>query len=223
MTLFTHCSALGACQVVLTTRRTPEGSKSLVLNRRRPAANIECKDVFSSAQSASLHKRGVDVGFLRPPADQMNLDCELLFEEKFVMVLAPTHPLARRKSLRLKEVADEPLVIFDRSFSGGLYDKILGLYSRQGLTPRFAATHVEAHEEGGAIMVASGKAIYIGVGAMVTRSVRGVELATIRRNEAEAKIEVYMAWRKNEVSTAVLSLLNSARTVLGHSTYRQTA
>jgi DNA-binding transcriptional LysR family regulator len=177
--------------------------------RRFPGVNIECKDVFSSVQNEMLRKDDIDVGFLRPPVDHVNLDCELLFEEEFVAILPPGHRLAKRKSLRLKDVADEPLIIFDRNFSSGLYDKVLGLYSRQGLTPHFAVTHVEAHEEAGAIMVASGKAIFIGAGAIVTRSVSGIELVSVPLNEADARIEVYMAWRKNEESSAVLPFLDS--------------
>lgn len=191
--------------------------------RRFPTINIECKDIFSSVQNENLNKGEVDVGFLRPPVDQVNLDCELLFEEEFVVILPKTHRLAKRKSLRLKEVADEPLIVFDRSFSSGLYDKILGLYSRQGLTPHFAVTHVEAHEEAGAIMVASGKAIFIGAGAIVTRSVSGIELASVPLNETEAKIEVYMAWRREEESTAVRAFLDSVRRVFRHPIGRKTA
>ena len=191
--------------------------------KHSPAVNIECKDVFSSVQSALLEKHEIDVGFLRPPVDRVRLDCELLFEEEFVVILPPTHRLARRKSVKLKEIADEPLIVFDRSFSSGLYDKILGLYGRQGLTPHFAVTRVESHEEAGAVMVASGRAIYIGVGALVTRSVRGIELTALRLNESEAKIEVYMAWRKDEASPAVLSFLNSARRVLGNRPVQKTA
>jgi DNA-binding transcriptional LysR family regulator len=184
--------------------------------RRFPAINMECKDVFSAFQNEALHKSEIDVGFLRPPVDRVNLECELLFEEEFVVVLPIAHRLAKRKFVKLKDVADEPLIIFDRNFSSGLYDKILGLYSRQGLTPHFTVTHVEAHEEAGAIMVASGKAIFIGAGAIVTRSVHGIELASVRLNETEAKIEVYMAWRKHEESPAVFSFLDSVRRVFRH-------
>jgi DNA-binding transcriptional LysR family regulator len=191
--------------------------------RHLPAVNIECKDIFSSQQSALLHKREIDVGFLRPPIDQVNLDCELLFEEEFTVILPITHRLARRKSLRLKEIADEPLIIFNRNFSSGLYDKILGLYSRQGLTPHFAVTHVESHEEAGAVMVASGRAIYIGVGALTTRSVEGIDLAAVRLDELDAEIDIYMAWRKDEASPAVLSFLNSARRIFGRQPVRKTA
>ena len=77
--------------------------------RRFPGIAIECKDVFSSLQNERLHRRELDVGFLRPPVDQVNLDCEMLLEEEFVVILPNTHRLARRKFLRLKEVADEPL------------------------------------------------------------------------------------------------------------------
>jgi DNA-binding transcriptional LysR family regulator len=182
--------------------------------RRFPGINIECKDVFSGLQNEILEKREIDVGFLRPPVNQIKLDCELLFEEGLVVVLPKSHRFAKRKFLKLKEVADEPLIIFDRNFSSGLYDRILALYSRQGLTPHFAVTHVEAHEEAGAIMVASGKAIFIGAGAIVTRSVSGVELVSVPLNEAEAKIDVYMAWRRDEESAATLGFLESVRRAL---------
>jgi DNA-binding transcriptional LysR family regulator len=181
--------------------------------KRRPPVNIECKDVFSSFQNEALHKGEIDVGFLRPPVDQLNLDCELLFEEEFDVVLPKTHRLARRRSLRLKDVADEPLIMFDRNFSSGLYDKILALYRKQGFTPHLIPTHVEAHEEAGAIMIASGKAIFLGAGATVNRAVSGIELISIRLNEPEAKIEVYMAWRKSEESEVIHAFLDSVRRV----------
>jgi DNA-binding transcriptional LysR family regulator len=165
-----------------------------------------------------LVKEEIDVGFLRPPIDHVNLECEMLLEEEFVVTLPKSHRLAKRRWVRLKDVADELLIIFDRSFSTGLYDKILGLYSKQGFTPHLIATHVEAHEEAGAIMVASGKAIFIGAGAIVNRSVSGVELTSVRLNEPDAKIEVYAAWRKNERSPVILDFLNSVRKVFRNRT-----
>lgn len=182
-------------------------------SKRRPSIDSECKDIFSTPQNEALRKHEIDVGFLRPPVDQVNLDCELLFEEGFVVVLPRAHRLAKRKSLRLVDIANETLIIFDRNFSSGLYDKILGLFRKQGLTPHFTVTHVEAHEEAGAIMVACGKAIFIGAGAIVNRSVSGVELASARLNEPEAKIEVYVAWRKDEESPAVFAFLDSVRRI----------
>src|SRR5262249_49214052 len=196
-------------------------SKAVLDHRKRmPMIHIECNDIFSSPQNEAIQKGIIDIGFLRPPVDQMNLDCELLFEEEFVIVMAKNHRLAKRRVVKLKDVADEPLILFDRSFSSGLYDKIMGLYSRQGFTPHLTITHVEAHEEAGAIMVASGKGIFMGAGAIVNRSVSGVELASVRLNEPEAKIEVYMVWRKGEESPAVLDFLASVRRIFKLPSYK---
>ena len=181
---------------------------------RWPAIEVECRDVFSNFQSDALRKREIDVGFLRPPLDHAALNCELLYEEEFVVILPKSHRLAKRRALRIHQIADEPLIVFDRNFSSGLYDKILGLFSRHGLTPRLIPTHVEAHEEAGAIMVASGKAIFMGAGAIVNRTVAGIELASVHLNEPDAKIEVYAAWRKDESSLAVNSFLDCVRSIL---------
>jgi DNA-binding transcriptional LysR family regulator len=191
--------------------------------KRAPAVDVECRDIFSTFQNEALQKAEIDIGFLRPPVDQKNLECELLFEEEFVVVLPKTHRLAKRRSLRLKDVADEPLIIFHRNFSSGLYDKILGLFSKQGFTPHLLVTHVEAHEEAGAIMIASGKAIFLGAGAAVNRTVSSLELASVRLNEPDAKIEVYAAWRKGEESAAVLDFLHSVRRVFRLSAPREIA
>jgi DNA-binding transcriptional LysR family regulator len=175
-----------------------------------PAVEVECRDIFSSFQSDALHRREIDVGFLRPPIDHLALNCELLYEEGFVVILPKFHRLAKRRALRMQDIADEPLIIFDRNYSCGLYDKILGLYSRHGLTPRLNP-HVEAHEEAGAITVASGKGIFIGAGAIVNRSVAGIELASVRLNEPEAKIEVYAAWRQDDHSAILNGFLDCVR------------
>ena len=199
-------------------------SKVVFEHRKRlPAVDVECRDIFSTLQNDALNKGEIDIGFLRPPVDQVNLECELLFEEEFVVVLPKTHRLAKRRFLRLKDVADEPLIIFHRNFSTGLYDKILGLFSKQGFTPHLLVTHVEAHEEAGAIMIASGKAIFLGAGAAVNRTVSSLELASVRLNEPDAKIEVYAAWRKGEESAAVLDFLDSVRRVFRLSAHKEIA
>lgn len=182
-------------------------------NKRYPAIDLQCKDIFSSRQNDALCRGEIDVGFMRPPVDLVHLSSELLYEEKLVVILPRPHRLAKFKSLKLKDVADEPLIIFNREFSSGLYDRILGLFNRRGLTPHLAVTQVEAHEEAGAIMVASGRAIFIGAGAIVTRMVSGIDLVSVELNEREAKIEVYVAWRKSEDAAPVFALLDCVRRV----------
>lgn len=176
--------------------------------KRSPAIEIEYRDIFSSFQNEALRRHEIDIGFLRPPVDQVALDCELLYEEGFVVIMPKTHRLAKRKALRIQDIADEPLIVFSRNYSNSLYDRILGLYSRHGLTPRLVTANTEPTDEGGAIMVASGKGIFVGAGAFVSRTQAGIELVSVPLKEPEAKIEVYAAWRKNEDSPAVCAFLD---------------
>jgi LysR family transcriptional regulator, benzoate and cis,cis-muconate-responsive activator of ben and cat genes len=187
-------------------------SRVMHVHRRHFATvEIQCKDVFSTLQNESLRRREVDIGFMRPPVDAARLDSQVLFEEKFLVVLPRGHPLAKRTTIRLKDVIAEPLIVFERRYSSGLHDAILDLYRKQGLSPHLTVTHTETHEEAGKVMVATGKGIFIGVGAMVNTSVLGVHLAAVPLNESGAKFPVCIAWRKRETSSAVLEFVASAR------------
>jgi DNA-binding transcriptional LysR family regulator len=177
-----------------------------------PSIDIECKDIFSSLQNEALCRREIDVAFMRPPVDRVSLDCVVLFEERFVVLMPRTHRLAGNESVRFADIAEEPLILFNRGHSTGLHDKILGMYSSRGLTPHLTMTRAEAHEEAGAITVASGKGIFIGAGTIlkVSETAYGRELAVARLDEPEAKIEVCMAWRQDETDPNILAFLDTA-------------
>jgi len=178
-----------------------------------PGIEIECKDILSTLQNAALREREVDVGFLYPPVDADHVISRPLFEEPFLVYLSSSHPLARRRKLRLVQLKDEPLLLYDRTVSSGVYDKTLELYVKAGLTPRIIRTQTAAYDEAGAILVASGKGIYLGVGAVRSKPGRATEVVTIPLDEPNAKISAHVAWRRGETSGVVLAFLESARRV----------
>lgn len=179
--------------------------------KRYPDVDVQCKDILSTFQNEALVERKVDVGFLRPPVDLLHLVSEPLFEEQFLVFLSKANPLARRRKLKLRQLANETLLLYDRNQSMGVFDKTLELYRHAGVSPRILFTSTAPHEEAGAMLVASGKGIYLGVGAVLSNPMGGSEVATVLLDEPEAKIEVHMAWRKGENSSAVLAFLDSVR------------
>ena len=54
------------------------------------------------------------------------------------MLLPADHPLARRRRLRLRDLAATPFVLFPRSHNPGFYDRVLAAFARAGVTPRIA-------------------------------------------------------------------------------------
>lgn len=181
--------------------------------QRFPDVDVQCKDILSTWQNEALLERQIDVGFLRPPVDLQHLVSEPLFEEQFLVFLNKKNPLARRGKLRLKQLANETLLLYDRNQSTGVFDKTLEIYRHAGVSPRILFTSTAPYEEAGAMLVASGKGIYLGVGAVLTNPIGGSEVATVPLDEPDAKIDVHMAWRKGESSSTVLAFLDTVRKV----------
>ncbi len=167
-------------------------------------------------QNKALLEGDVDVGFIRPPIDLVHLDSDLLFEEALVVHMSKSNPLAKRKSVRVKDLAGEHLLLPERRVTSGLYDKTIDLYRAAGVIPN--VIHVQMiptpHGDLQALLLASRKGTFIMPDEAVCRPAPGGEVVAVPLDEPDAHVEVRMAWRKLEKSTAVLAFLNTARRVL---------
>jgi DNA-binding transcriptional LysR family regulator len=187
-------------------------------SRYFPSVAIELHDIFSTRQNHALRERMIDVGFMRPPVDA-GLVSETIVKEHFEVVICRKHALAGKKAVSLVELANEPLLIHDRSFSTNLYDAILDLYRRAGVNPKVTPTSSFPYEEAGAMLIASGKGIYLGVssspgtGTTVCHPLFMDRLAVVPLNEVGAELDVQVAWRARENSPAILAFLKTVRSV----------
>ena len=57
---------------------------------------------------------------IRP--DAALFECEVLFEEQFVVLISDRHHLALRESIALADLVSEPLLLFERQEEPGTYD-----------------------------------------------------------------------------------------------------
>jgi DNA-binding transcriptional LysR family regulator len=187
------------------------------LTSRNPALSIEGTDMPSFRQYEALRHRALDLGVLRHVNDDPAIECEPLFEERFVAVVGDQSPHAKRRTIRLKQLADEPLLLHDRSYAALAFDKILALYAAAGVTPNVIPLHAEPGEQASMLAVASGEGICLALRSQLTRSyvpVNGV--AVVPLDEPDAGLQVQVAWRRGEASHAVLEFLRSVREVFPH-------
>lgn len=178
---------------------------------RIPGIEIECKNMASGLQNEALRTRQIDVGFFRPFIDQVHLKSLFLFEEPMIVVLRKSSSLSRFKKLRVKALAKEPLLLIDRNVCTSAYDKTLEIYRKAAVRPQIIPTTTLPYEEAGAILVASGKGIYLGVGAHPCPPAFSDRIGSVLLDEPGAKIPVYMAWRPDESSRPVLEFVESVR------------
>ena len=122
-----------------------------------------------------------------------------------------TSPLARRKSIRLKDLAHENLLLIDRHISPGAYDKTLELYRDAGLTPKIVATETMSYDEAGAILVESGKGVYLAVGKNPCHPSFADRLVALPLGDPSAVMSVNIVWRKDERTKALLDFVKSTR------------
>jgi DNA-binding transcriptional LysR family regulator len=179
--------------------------------KRFPQMRIVAEDLF--AEPSVSAERQIDVAIVRPPVDASRYDSEPLFEEQFVALLADTHPLASRKSIRLVELANEPLLIYDRCLAPGVYDKTLALFKAAGVQPNMIAAQPLPYAHGAMMLVASRQGYYVGIASPFTQTHRVSGIAVVPLNEPDARLEVRIAWRASESSRCVSEFVRSARAV----------
>jgi DNA-binding transcriptional LysR family regulator len=224
MTQFTNCvrqakhGDAGTVRIAIGLHLGERLSRAVVEHSQQyPEVEIQTTGLFSSLQSAALVEGKIDVGFLRPPADRVHLVSEPLFEERLVVLVNRANPLAKRRSVHMKDLAGETLLLQDRRASAGLHDKVLELFARAGVSPEIVQLPVDPlpNDEVQKILVAAHRGILILTDEAPARMALGCAAAAVPLDEPDAKVEVHMAWRKGENSGAVLTFIDSVRRVFG--------
>ncbi len=193
------------------------GSVVVEHSKRCPAVDIQCESIFSTLQNAALVEGKIDIGFLRPPVDTVRLNSELLYEERLIAMMGRANPLAKRRIVKIQDLAEETLFLPDANVGGGLRERTLELFAKAGVSPRVSPMTADplSHGEVHKVLLAANKGIFIIADEASTRAENGNVAAAVPLDEPDATIEVYMAWRKSEKSPTVLAVLDTARTVLG--------
>jgi len=186
--------------------------------RLAPRVEIDVRDIPSGFQGEALIDRKIDVGFMRPPIDAPQLVSASLFQEPFSVVLRRASPLAKRNALRLRDLANETILLIDRRISPGVYDRTLALFRDQGIKPKTISTATMSYEEAGSILVDSGKGIYIAVGRNPIHPSFTDRLIVLPLNEPSAVTDVHLVWRRDEQSKTTLDFVKFTRDALQHKT-----
>lgn len=102
----------------------------------RPGVELTLLELTSVEQIAALKEGRIDVGFGRIPLDDPALNRQLLRNEKLLAAVPANHAgLARRGTLRLVDLAAEPLIVYPKAPRPSYADQVLSLFREAGLRP----------------------------------------------------------------------------------------
>ena len=109
-----------------------------------PEVEFSLRNILTAEQVQMLETGSLDIGFLRLPIGAHSaLDVVTVHREPFVLVVPSSHKLAKRNRVRLREVAGEDFVMYERTYAPGFHDLIFGMLRDARIVPNISQTAAE--------------------------------------------------------------------------------
>lgn len=82
-----------------------------------PLVLVEARDLRAGAIETLLLRGELDLGIAFHPTEHEEIETQPMFDERMLLVVRPSHPLAAHRSLAMRALADLPLALLPRVFS----------------------------------------------------------------------------------------------------------
>lgn len=99
----------------------------------RPEVHIELHNMTRSEQIAALRERRIAVGFNRLVPAEPDLMIEVLLREKLVVALQKGHRLCAQRTVSLRDLHNEPMILYPKRPIPGLAQMVSGAFQRKGV------------------------------------------------------------------------------------------
>jgi len=175
--------------------------------RAYPGVKLELLELTLPRQVEALHREDIDVGLLRPPIPDAELEIETILSEPFVLALPEAHPLAALRRVPMARLAGEPFVMYPRTPGFVFHDIVIGWCARMGFKPRVVQEANQTHTVVGLVSAGIGVA-FVPASAGIFR-LPGVAYRPLRERTPLAQTAA--AWRRGDPSPALAAFLRMAR------------
>ncbi len=179
---------------------------------RYPAVQVTIRELTPHQQETSFDEERLDIGFSRPLSSRRRKNFEKLelYVDELMVALPASHPLAKRKVLKLQELERESWILFSREQASGLFDQVLAACNRARIQPRIVSQPVNMQTL--LTEVASNLGVSVIPGCIRNLYADGVSFARIQGMKPSIPLEAQ--WRKDDISPtleAFLDLINERR------------
>jgi DNA-binding transcriptional LysR family regulator len=160
---------------------------------RFPGVHLDLREMPTGPQLAALRAGDIDLGFVREPRPDPDLEIVTVMREPLRIAVNKSHPLAARATLAVRHLADEPFVLFPEELAPGLYAQVMELCRAAGFTPRVVEESRELYTS--VSLVEAGVGVSILPASVEKLGWRGVRYRPIPSAAAETRIAA--AWRRD--------------------------
>lgn len=178
---------------------------------RFPGVHLDLREMPTGPQLAALKAGEIDIGFVREPQPDPELEIVTVMREPLRIAVNKSHPLAARPTIAVRHLAEEPFVLFPEELAPGLYAQVLGLCRAAGFTPRVVEESRELYTS--VSLVEAGIGVSILPASVEKLGWRGVRYRAIPSASAETRIAA--AWRRDRARPVVQAFMQVVGAVTG--------
>jgi DNA-binding transcriptional LysR family regulator len=162
-----------------------------IFHRRHPRVELTVREQSSEELAEMLRVDELDLAFLSVTEriERHGLGCHQLVSEEVMAILPPGHPLARRKRIRMRELADEQFISFREG--ARLRELLEGAARQAGFDPQVKLESNESQRIRRLVARGMGVALLPRSDAMAP----GVDVSAVALIEPALTRDITLAWR----------------------------
>lgn len=177
-------------------------------HQERPDVEIGLRTMTKAEQIDALRERRITVGFNRlvPPEDDLVIDTVL--RERLVVALHASHRLAKKREVSLRDLEDEPVILYPNVPTPGLAREVTTAFGAEGVR-----LHVVQHVEDvltSIALVAGGFGLCITTESTTSLQLQGVVYRPLRSTRLR-DIELSCMYLKGNQSSVLAAFIEVVR------------
>jgi LysR family transcriptional regulator, benzoate and cis,cis-muconate-responsive activator of ben and cat genes len=190
----------------LTARFLPQALRAF--QAQSPGVRVKLHDFSTEEMLAGFREGALQMALMvRLGAMLRGLRFEELARDSFCLAVPPNHPLAGRRTVKLAEIAREPLITYSRKDYPEAHEHLAAMFAAIKSKPRIA----EEYDSVSSLIAAveAGNGVAIAVQSLACTA--GPRLKLIPISPAPPPLVVGAAWSKNGLTPAAERFLKCAR------------
>ena len=174
-------------------------------HQARPEVKIVLHNLTKEAQLQALRERRIGIGFNRLVPRENGITVETVWREARVVAIPQAHPLARRQTLRLCDLADVPLITYPNLPIRGMAHEVAEAFRAEGV-PQKVEQEVEDVVTAVAL-VSTGFGVVITTQSATNLRLPGVVFRPLRSTRLK-KLELSCLYRSGDESPVLKAFLD---------------
>lgn len=173
-----------------------------------PNVKISLHEQTKAEQIQALRERRLTIGFNRHVKAEPDIVVETVYMEPLLVAMHCGHPLAQQAAISIRELSQQPLILYPNNTREGFADHVLSLFYNEGLQ---AQVELEVKDVVTAVaLVSSGFGLCVTPEAASSLQLPGVVYRTLKADPLPT-VDLVCLYRRDDASPMLKAFLETVR------------